>query len=93
MKCWQWSVLIFELALFAVILVLPQVDLPDFTFHGATAPVAAKARISARPVQAVTVSFCAMRLRKTREKPADTISPAPKTDSGSRFSVLCTLLC
>ena len=33
MKRWQFSILIFELALFAVILVLPQVALPDFTFH------------------------------------------------------------
>ena len=34
MKFWRWSLLIFELALFAVILILPQVDLPDFTFSG-----------------------------------------------------------
>ena len=44
MKRWQFSILIFELALFAVILVLPQVALPDFTFHEGTAPVAAHAR-------------------------------------------------
>ena len=34
MKRWQIAILIFELALFAAILVLPQVALPDFTFHG-----------------------------------------------------------
>jgi len=34
MKRWQWTLLIFELVLIALILVLPQVDLPDFTFHG-----------------------------------------------------------
>ena len=33
MKRWQLVILIFELALFAAILVLPQVALPDFTFH------------------------------------------------------------
>jgi len=46
MTRWRWALLIFELILFALILVLPQVDLPDFTFHGGTAPVAAKARLS-----------------------------------------------
>jgi hypothetical protein len=45
MKRWQLLVLIFELALFAAILVLPQVALPDFTFHDGTAPVAAHSRI------------------------------------------------
>ena len=38
MKRWQFSILIFELALFAVILVLPQVALPDFTFHDGNSP-------------------------------------------------------
>lgn len=46
MKRWKWILLIFELVLFAAILVLPQVDLPDFTFHGGTAPITAKQRIS-----------------------------------------------
>src|SRR5713101_5414956 len=45
MKRWQLILLIFELALFAAILVLPQVALPDFTFNGGTAPVAAHSRI------------------------------------------------
>ena len=39
MKHWRFSLLIFELALFAVILILPQVDLPDFTFRAGSAPV------------------------------------------------------
>ena len=46
MKRWKWALLIFELLLIAAILILPQVDLPYFTFHGGTAPVAVKARIS-----------------------------------------------
>jgi hypothetical protein len=48
MKRWQFSLLIFELALFAIILVLPQVALPDFTFHDGTAPVAAHSRVCDR---------------------------------------------
>ena len=51
MKRWQWALLIFELALFALILVLPQVALPEFTFHGGTAPIAVKARLSLNRVQ------------------------------------------
>ena len=50
MKLWKWVVLIFELTLFAVILILPQVDLPEFTFHGGNAPVTAKDRTAVRPV-------------------------------------------
>ena len=38
LKRWQWILLLFELVLFAVILILPQVDLPDFTFHKGTGP-------------------------------------------------------
>src|SRR5947208_9569924 len=53
MKRWQWVLLIVELALFAIILILPQVDLPDFTFHGGTAPTAMKARIS--PVHRIAI--------------------------------------
>ena len=49
MKGWRFALLLFELFLFALILVLPQVDLPDFTFTGGTAPIAAKARLSSPP--------------------------------------------
>ena len=45
MKRWRLALLIFELALFAVILVLPQVALPAFAFHGGNSPVAAQARV------------------------------------------------
>lgn len=50
MKRWRHALLLFELFLFALILVLPQVDLPDFTFPGGTAPIVAKARLSSAPV-------------------------------------------
>lgn len=46
MKGWRHALLIFELFLFALILVLPQVDLPDFTFPRGTAPIAARSRLS-----------------------------------------------
>lgn len=49
MKGWRFALLMFELFLFALILILPQVDLPDFTFPGGTAPIVAKARLSSPP--------------------------------------------
>lgn len=55
MKGWRCTLLIFELFLFALILVLPQVDLPDFTFRAGTTPIAAKARLSSAPVFSIVV--------------------------------------
>jgi len=49
MKGWRFALLIFELFLFALILVLPQVDLPDFTFPRGTAPIIVKSRLSSPP--------------------------------------------
>jgi len=58
MKRWQLLILIFELALFAAILVLPQVALPVFAFHEGTAPVAAHARVC-DPVPATSITIAA----------------------------------
>ncbi len=75
MKRWQFCILIFELALFAVILVLPQVALPDFTFHEGTAPVAAHARICGQaPAAAITVAAADSVFRTDR--------PVGRRDSG-----------
>lgn len=93
MKRWQWAVLLFDLGLFAVILILPQVDLPDFTFHGVTAPVTYKARVSQRPAPAIALSFDAFPLWKAHEKPAEPVSPFLQIAHASRLSLICTLLC
>jgi hypothetical protein len=94
MKRWQFSILIFELALFAIILVLPQVALPDFTFHEGRAPVAAHARICGHaPAAAITVA--------PRILPSEPMAhlggqipdaPAPPAVH-SRLSRLCVLIC
>ena len=94
MKRWCWALLIFELALFAIILILPQVALPDFTFHGGTAPMAAKARVSPAPARAmvaipVLISLPDLTL-ETRVVSGETAAP-PTSDS--RLSLLCTLIC
>jgi hypothetical protein len=94
MKGWRWGILLFELFLFALILVLPQVDLPDFTFHGGTAPIVAKSRVSAPPVlTAVAVP--------TRSRPTIQFSKGDKQRfklvnhaiPRSLLSLLCSFLC
>lgn len=94
MKGWRWGILIFELFLFALILILPQVDLPDFAFHGGTAPIVSRARVSAPPVlTAVTVP--------TKSRPTIQLSKADQQQltlvnhaiPQSLLTLLCTLLC
>jgi hypothetical protein len=94
MSRWKWAVLVFELALFAIILILPQVDLPDFTFHRGTAPVVIKARASSIPVQ-VTVAAALLELpQPERLEPLfDLGFPAVSPSSTSRLSLFCTLVC
>jgi hypothetical protein len=95
MKRWQWVLLITELALFAIILILPQVDLPDFTFHGGTAPVAIKSRISSPPVR-LTIGIAT-----TDARPAYPVQhqrleiPGVATPSSTHFrlSLFCVLIC
>lgn len=95
MTRWRWALLIFELLLIALILVLPQADLPDYTFHGGTAPVAAKARLSSassgagfsmiRPYVVMTGIFF--------EANSD-IGPASVDNASSVcLALLCTFLC
>ena len=94
LKRWQWVLLLFELALFAFILVMPQVDLPDFTFHSGTAPVAAHARVSSPPVRALMQRVVPVQPRAVRAQARSELrallSP-PSLDY--RLSSLCTLIC
>jgi hypothetical protein len=94
MKRWRWALLIFELFLFALILVLPQVALPDFTFHGGTAPVVAKNRVSASPVLLThVVSVQRMPLLPLQEAARDTEHPVPSSTPRCVLSLHCTLIC
>jgi hypothetical protein len=94
MKRWQWALLIFELALFALILVLPQVALPDFTFHGGTAPIAVKARFSRGPLQpAVAVPLPMLIPRPILEVLVESALVLSPAHGETRLSLLCTLLC
>jgi len=92
MQRWRLALLIFELVLFAVILILPQVDLPDFTFHGGTAPVTAKARVTPLPLRAMAAPLPtgAIELSERSQGAAETtVSSA----SHSRLSLSCVLTC
>jgi len=92
MKRWQFVVLIFELALFAAILVLPQVALPDFTFHGGTAPVAAHSRIChpvpGPAIAAIPQTLFPDRTAQGRSEIATGFSPQPLQSRLSRLRVL-----
>jgi len=95
MPRWKWALLIFELALFAIILILPQVDLPDFTFHNGTAPVAAHARVSSPPPLRTAILVLAPVLFPVSSHEAwwesrDSSSPLTLD---YRLSSLCTLTC
>ncbi len=94
MKRWQVSFLIFELVLFAAILVLPQVALPDFTFQEGTAPVAAHARVCPEgPGTAITVAPQVLSSEPTAHMGGEILdAPAPPA-THSRLSRLCVLIC
>jgi len=94
MKRWQFYVLIFELALFAAILVLPQVALPDLAFQGGTAPVVAHARVCG-PERATAIAVAQQILppgpmMQARRETPEVSAPAPVH---SRLSRLCVLIC
>lgn len=86
--------LIFELALLAAILVLPQVALPDFTFHGGTAPVAAHSRVCS-PVPA-TVIAAILPQTLVSDQTSHFLSEIASRFSPhalSQLSLLCVLIC
>jgi hypothetical protein len=95
MTRWRWALLLFELFLIALILVLPQVDLPDFTFHGGNAPVAAKARVSSASSGAGVEIAQARALLPSRHLESHQEKTGIPLIFGSSvvLSMLCTFLC
>ena len=94
MKRWQLSILIFELALFAAILVLPQVALPDFTFHDGTAPVAAHSRLCDHtPAAAIAVPPQIVRFDPIAAMGGVIPDVPAPVAVHSRLSQLCVLIC
>lgn len=93
MTRWRWALLVFELFLFALILILPQVDLPDFTFHGGTAPVIAKARFSPPPMFASANHSPSIQMPHFIQEQPRSNDVFVEPGSGSAFSLLCVLRC
>jgi len=94
MSRWRWALLIFELMLFAVILILPQVELPDFTFHGGTAPVVMKTRLCSGTASASVVKPVQLPTWVPLLEPRVEINDPPSAADGDmRLSLLCTLNC
>ena len=89
----RFALLIFELFLFALILVLPQVDLPDFTFPGGTAPVVAKSRLSPPAVSIPLAPVQALSLGHIRQTGSDSRGATVHVKSNSPVSVDCILRC
>lgn len=94
MTAWRWTLLISELLLFALILVLPQVDLPDTTFRDGAAPVVARMQFTTPPAMpASVVSHSIQSLRELQESVHGTDVLAYGMSSADRRSFLCNLLC
>ena len=94
MKRWKLAILIFELVLFAAILVLPQVALPDFTFHNGSAPVAAHARVCDSPTgAAISVAAHVPPPAPLGWVQAESPSGSAPRAADSSLSKLCVLIC
>ena len=94
MKRWRWGILLFELFLFVLILVLPQVDLPEFALRGGTAPIVARSRVSAPPVlTAVTAPTQSQPTTEFGNREEKRLVLVIHATPRSLLSLLCTLLC
>lgn len=94
MSRWRWTLLIFELVLFAVILILPQVELPDFTFHGGTAPVVMKTRLASGTAHVHVVNPVQLPTPVPVFEGQTVVEDPPSaTDADTRLSLLCTFTC
>jgi hypothetical protein len=93
-KRWRWVLLIMELALFAIILIHPDVDLPEFTFRSGTAPIAAKYQFSIPPMIVSRLAASAIIVRPSvSEKVSDSLELSTSKAIELRLSLLCTLIC
>ena len=94
MKRWRWALLIVELFLFALILVLPSVDLPDFVLCRGTAPIAARSSLSFPAILSiVAIATQTPSLHRTRETIGKFTHPATCSNAQSLLSLFCILLC
>jgi len=94
MQRWRWALLMFELFLFALILILPQVELPETAFQGGTAPTVIKARVSSLPaLAAVLLPLGLLLFARSWESHLERTEAPASTNPHSRLALLCTLIC
>lgn len=94
MTRWRWVLLIFELFLFVVILVHPDVDLPDTAFRDGNSPVLAKLQVTTAPVMAMGITWFSTGFPHQIEAAVQRDLPLPRQASPATLrSLLCTLLC
>ena len=93
-KRWRWVLLVVELALFAIILIHPDVDLPEFTFRSGSAPIAAKYRLNVPPVMVSELAAATILIRPAvSEKLSGGVEVSTSRAFELRLSLLCTLIC
>jgi hypothetical protein len=94
MRGWRFVLLIFELFLFALILILPQVDLPDFTFPGGTAPILAKSKLCSPPTFSIApVPVQARSLGRIEQTTGREIRTTAHLNPLSPVTLTCILRC
>ena len=94
MTRWGWVLLIFELFLFVVILIHPDVDLPDTAFRDGNSPVLAKLQVNTPPVMAASITRIATGFPHYIEPVFRRDLPSTeRTSPATLRSLLCTLLC
>ena len=94
MTRWRWVLLIFELVLFVVILIHPDVDLPDTAFRDGNSPVLAKLQVTNAPVMAASITRISTGLPHYIEAVIQRDLPSSeRTSPATLRSLLCTLLC
>ncbi|PYV97286.1 MAG: hypothetical protein DMG89_15065 [Acidobacteria bacterium] len=93
LKRWRWVLLMMELALFAIILIHPNVDLPEFTFRSGYAPVTAKLRFSVTPVMLSSLVASPILPSPAISEKVSGSGPRTSKTLDLRLALLCTLIC
>jgi len=89
-----WVLQIFELFLFVVIPIHPDVDLADTAFRDGNSPVLAKLQVNTPPVTAVSITLISTGFPHQIEAAVQKdLPPSERTSPATLRSLLCRLLC
>jgi hypothetical protein len=93
MTRWRWGLLLFELFLFALILILPQVELPETAFRAGTTPIVAKHQLFGPPAFAVARPTMVVILTANDRVPVSSTGAPVSLQGTHGQDVLCVFLC